>query len=92
MEQNITQSKQERNQNKQKSGSEQKIEREQIENTPIYVIGNEEQGYCLTISNYRITTTKETKEEAIKTLETNKWDIICNIIIILQEIREKELH
>lgn len=55
-------------------------EREEIEGTPFTVIGNEIVGYFLALGKYRITEHQKTKNDAIRLLETRKWDIIINLM------------
>lgn len=61
---------------------------EHIENTNFAIAGNEILGYFITYSKYRISDAQRTKEEAINLLETNKWQIIENLICIIIEILE----
>lgn len=68
------------------------LHREQIENTPIWVIGSEERGYFLAIGHNQVTGRKKTIEEAKADLEIKKWDIILVAIGIITEklLQEKE--
>lgn len=57
------------------------IRKEQIENTPFWVVGNENTGYCLVFGKYKMTEYVPTRAEAYELLETQKWDILCKIVI-----------
>lgn len=71
------------------------IERENIPNTPFTIItrwqGNEIQiaEHFLVFGDYRITDPTPTKEKTIQKLETEKWLIMTNVMIIINE-RAKE--
>lgn len=59
------------------------IHREQIEHTPFWIVGNEENGYKLTMSKYQLTETYDTIDEVKQLLVTHKWNIISNMIVTL---------
>lgn len=63
--------------------------REHIPNTPLWITGNKEQGYCITIQNYKLTEPKLTIPEALKLLETEQWNVLSTLIIALIEITTK---
>lgn len=56
-----------------------------IPNTPFRIVGNTEQGYALTLGEYRMTPMHTTEIEAIDYLNTNQWEVIANMIIILND-------
>lgn len=63
-----------------------------IENTPFYLNGNEENGYFITIKNYKVTEEKKQlndaqtlQEFAEEILKEKMWNIIFHLVIILQE-------
>lgn len=62
---------------------------EPIPNTPFILIGNQEQGYTITINKYRLIEPKPTKEEALAAIEIEKWNIIANVIIVTNSIIEE---
>lgn len=67
------------------SSNSELIQREKIEGTPFWIIGQEEKEWFITMKNYKITEAKGTKEEAIEELEKNKWSVIaavCEIVTI----------
>lgn len=73
---------------KEKSGNEntELIHREKVERTPFYIVGNEEQGYFLTMGKYRLTEAARTIEEVKEQLETNMWDIILKLVLTSHEL------
>lgn len=60
------------------------IEHEYIEGTPFHYVRRENEHF-LTMGNYRITESTNTKQEAIEKLETESWKIIMHMILITQE-------
>jgi len=63
---------------------------EPIEETPFRLVGNTETGYAITMGKYRLTKWTKTKEEALNKLETESWNIIANMIVVINE--QKELY
>ncbi|AXH73565.1 MAG: hypothetical protein [Microviridae sp.] len=61
---------------------------EQIKGTPFTMIGREGK-YCLTVGMNRVTETFETEEEALNQLTTQFWNILTNLIIIVQKNYEE---
>lgn len=61
------------------------IHREQVENTPFWIVGNEENGYFLTIGKYRITEHRTSIDGVKNDLENKKWYIILTLIGIITE-------
>lgn len=64
------------------------VTREPIDNTPFWVVGNEEQGYSIVMGKYRLTETAITPEKAIEKLETEKWKIITTVITTIITIMD----
>lgn len=58
----------------------QLILKREIKGTPFTLTGNEDQGYFLTLGNYRLTEAKETPEEATEEIESNTWNIISRLV------------
>lgn len=57
-------------------------DREQIENSPFWIVGNKEQGYNITMGRYKIThETLPTPLDARLWLEKNKWDVILTVAL-----------
>lgn len=79
----------EENQNKQHSSTEL-IHKEPIENSPLWIIGNEETGYFVSIKNYRLTELYKTIEEAKDRLRIESWNIIVRLTAIIMEIITEE--
>lgn len=60
---------------------EQLLEREQITNSPFWIIGNKVDGYYLVLGHYRLTDVYNTKQEVIEYVNNRPWDIILGMII-----------
>lgn len=59
------------------------IEREQIENTPFWIVGNDEIGYKLTWGKFTFNDEPlKTKEECAEWFKVNQWTIILHMIAI----------
>lgn len=68
-------------------GNQPLFEREQIRNSPYWIIGTKKQGYYITIGKYRI---NETPIQSIKQVEKwmneNIWNVITTTAIIIHNI------
>lgn len=75
-----------------KSESGELIKRKQMENTPFWIIGDDETGYFGTLGKYQITERYPTQEAVQNHIETQTWDIIlkCAGIIAEYVINEHE--
>lgn len=60
---------------------EQLLEREQIPNSPFWIIGNRIDGYYLVLGHYRLTDVYNTKQEVVDFVNNRPWDIILGMII-----------
>lgn len=58
---------------------------EPIKGTPFRLIGNNTQGYSLAVGKYKLTEPKETREDALRILTKVDWDIIANMIVIINK-------
>lgn len=67
-----------------KENSSKLVTRERIPETPFYLIGQVDK-WMITFKNYRITDLYETAEEALESIEKNKWDIIMRMTAIVHE-------
>lgn len=56
------------------------ITRNPVENTPFAVVGNNENGYFLTMGKYRLTDNFQNEEDVIYYLENNTWEIIVTLM------------
>lgn len=65
------------------------FEKTDIEGTPFRLIKNENK-YFIAFGLHAITAKYETAEEALGTLETDKWIILCTVIGIISEKVYKE--
>lgn len=69
------------------------IKNEPIDGTPFNIVGNIEQGFCVTLGRYKVTESvqwddrnEQTLQElGTKLLEDHKWNIILNCIAIFVE-------
>lgn len=62
-----------------KPNSSKLIEREQMKDTPFWIIGTEDTGYFGTLGKYQITTNFPTKEAVTNHIETQVWEIIMKV-------------
>lgn len=67
------------------------IVREKIENSPFYVIGNEEKGYMIVLGKNIVTDPVPTIEECKQQLQTGMWNIILKVAAIVHEAIAKEV-
>lgn len=70
------------------SNSSEIIEREQIENSPFTIVGNQETGYFITMGPYRLHEPVATKEDVMNYLLRNTYNVILDMIIIVNEINK----
>lgn len=70
------------NQDKPNSNSEI-LKRKKIQDTPFWIVGNDEQGYFLAMGINRISEILPTPEEVEKYLSKNMWDVITKIMIVM---------
>lgn len=66
----------------------QLINQQDVPGTPFRVTGHPAKGYWITIGPYRITEMKPTKSEAVKDLETEKWNIIARLVQITHDFEK----
>lgn len=78
-----TQSNVEENQSKEPSS--ELIHREDVENTPFQVVGNDEKGWIITIGRFKLTENRPTKIEALQELQIRPWAITLRLITTLHE-------
>jgi protein-disulfide isomerase-like protein with CxxC motif len=65
-----------------KADSKTLYKREQIENSPFWIIGNKEKGYNITMGKYKITQEPLPSElDARIWLEEHKWDVTLTIAL-----------
>lgn len=64
--------------------------REPMEGTPFYLVGNNEEGYIITMGKYRVSKRKyPTIIETYGALEVDKWEILFNMIVSTIEMNEE---
>lgn len=63
---------------------------EEIEGAkPFKLVGNEEQGYCITFGKFRVSEIYTTRAEALAELKYEPWTITINLIAaIFQQLHE----
>ncbi len=66
------------------------IEREPVQNTPFWIIGNKEEGYFLTMGKWRLTDKLTTMDEVEAYLDEHSYEIVMKMIICLQSANEEE--
>lgn len=62
------------------------MERDAISGTPFWIIGNKIDGYFLAFGRHRLGGVKDTKEEILKYLEYESWNIIGYLVGIICEL------
>lgn len=73
------------------NNSNSNYEREQIPNTPFWIIGDLENGYSLIMGKWKLTTeSHKTKLDLKEWMIKNRWNIILSMIIcVTQDIKEQ---
>lgn len=66
------------------------IHREKIEGTPFEIIGDDENGWFLSVGKFKLTENKATEVEARMALHDEMWNIILNLIVIFNKEIEVE--
>lgn len=78
--------------NNPKENSSEIIEREQIENTPFWILKTEE-GYFLVMGKYRLSETYPTQIHVLTYLQDNHWQIILTLCtIVYKTLQSGELN
>ena len=62
------------------------VERDQINGSPFWIVGNKVDGYFLAFGKYRMGDVFYTKEEVVNYLENSKWDIVGYYAGIIAEL------
>lgn len=70
--------------------SEYLVTNEPIEGTPFRLLGTEEKGYTIALSQYILTGFSPSREEALSMLKLQKWNITINAIIALIKIDQNQ--
>lgn len=66
-----------------KQKSSELVEREQIVDTPFWIIGNKETGYFLTMGKYRLTEPMKTKTAVRTYLRANTWNVTLQMCLLV---------
>lgn len=59
--------------------------REQVPNTPFWIIGNETKGYILVMGKHKLTETKQTPDAVKKLLKNDLYNIMLKMMIAIFE-------
>lgn len=59
--------------------------RERIEDSPIYIVGNEQNGFFGIVGIHRITEIEKDIESVRAKLKTDNWDVLLTIISVIVE-------
>lgn len=70
--------------------NEELIEQHELENTPFKAIGNKERGYFLALGANRLSKEFKNPDELKEALETNRWNIIINLIVQISNLTLNE--
>lgn len=62
------------------------VEREQIENTPFWIVGNKERGYFLAFGKFQMTEEVPNKLDVILNLEKDRWNVLVKMIVCVTEM------
>lgn len=73
------------------SSDELKIERNRVEGTPFWIVGNAYRGWMLVLGNHQVTPIYPNVPELMKHMETNKWDMIVTLTMVAAEFKIKEI-
>lgn len=55
------------------------IEREPVEGTPFWIVGNSEKGYIGVLGKYQITENQTNKQEVLNYIDENMWKVVMII-------------
>lgn len=66
-----------------KGDSSNLVYREQIENTPFWIISTNDKDYFLVMGNHRLTEPQDTAQKVKIKLIENMWEIMMNVTLIL---------
>lgn len=66
------------------------FDKEQIEGSPFWAIGNRESGYYLTMRNIRLSTKLESIKEVKQYLDENSYNCIITAILCILDIKAAE--
>lgn len=67
-----------------------KYQNEPIEGTPFWIVGNNEEGFIITLGKYRVSKVKyDTVDDCYEALETDMWNIAFNMIVSIIEMDQE---
>ena len=62
------------------------LEREAVNGTPFWIVGNQDEGYFLAFNKYKLTH-KKSKKAVLDELNFEMWNIVSKLVILLMEIK-----
>lgn len=77
-------------QNKENSVNYSVINREQVENSPFWIITIEDKKHFIALGNTRCTEPTENKEELIQMIEEKDWNLLFQVIVVINKMIAKE--
>lgn len=69
----------------------QLLTREPIKNTPFTIVGNEEQGYIITMGKYKLSEPYKTNILADLAIKRSDWMLTINVMALICELKADEL-
>lgn len=70
--------------------SEELVEREPIENTPFWILGNVTDGYFLAMGKFRVSPVFDEKSEVLDYMLIQQWNLILTIIGCCYQVYQEE--
>ena len=64
------------------------LTRQDVDNSPFVVIGNDENGWVGTMGKYRLTEEFETLDECKEDLKEITWNRIVQVLVLINQINE----
>lgn len=59
------------------------VHKESIEQTPFWIIGNEEKGYFLAMGNHKLCDTQKTIEQVKDYYDNHQWELVMQMAFIV---------
>lgn len=92
LEKSLTPNNAEENNNSNSGEIKKLVEREQVEDTPFWIVGNKEIGYCLTLGKWKISEYMETMEAVLEYIEKENWKLILTLIgVVIEDMTSDEI-
>lgn len=75
-----------------KPSSTEIVQRIEVENSPLVLVGNDEDGWYVTLGRYRLSKRHMTEEAARKALQAEMWNIIMRMTYLITENQISSIH